>query len=211
MHFDILIFAIIAAFLIYRLNAVLGTKNGAERQRPNPLVKGDAGAAPVVVPLKPALGAQPFQFLTGFEHIIDSTANAEGKISEGLAEIAAADNGFEINSFMQGARYAFDTIVGAYAAGDRDTLKTLLSPKLYADFDAGLAARAAGGETVSMGDVHKVQAARMIAAHLGGTMAYITVDFDIENADARDIWTFTRDIRSNDPNWVLIETKAVDK
>ena len=69
-----------------------------------------------------------------------------------------------------------------------------------------------------------------VEAHLGGTMAYVTVDFDVEETSVtrdasgnvidgnpdrvfsvEDIWTFTRDTRASDPNWTLIETRAAEK
>jgi predicted lipid-binding transport protein (Tim44 family) len=220
MHLDILIFAIIAAFLVYRLKMVLGTRHGDELPRQNPFAARDAAAAlpkPKPTPLqKPAL-------------LIDAAANKDGRIDAGLDEIAAADPAFNVNDFMAGAKYAFEMIVGAYARGDRAALKSLLSPKLYIDFEAGIAAREAAGHTVET-ILNLVKSARIVEAHLGGAMAYITVDYDVEKtavtrdksgavvegdpnsiAHVADIWTFTRDIRSSDPNWTLIETAAADK
>jgi predicted lipid-binding transport protein (Tim44 family) len=221
MHLDILIFAVIAAFLIYRLKAVLGTRHGSERPRQNPFAAKDAAARPPVA-LKPETLKKP-------PLITDFAADKDGRIAAGLGEIAAADHQFDVNSFMEGAKAAFETIVTAYSRGDRNALKPLLSPKLYNDFDAGIKAREGAGH-ISETMIHRIKAARIVEAHLGGTMAYITVDYDVEqttvtrdktggvvegNPDSissiEDIWTFTRDIRSSDPNWILIETSAADK
>lgn len=229
MHLDILIFAIIAAFLIYRLNSILGTKNGSERERPNPLNSVDpaapgAPAASNVVPLP-----RPVAPLAGVEQLVDAEANKDGRIETGLAEIVAVDPQFEVNSFIAGARYAFELIVTSYAKGDLEALKPLLSPKLFKDFEAGVKAREAEGQTTSL-TVHRILKAHIIEAHLGGVMAYITVDYDVEETmvtkdrdgnvvdgnddrifNVEDIWTFTRDTRAHDPNWILIETRAVEK
>jgi predicted lipid-binding transport protein (Tim44 family) len=223
MRLDILIFAIIAAFLIYRLKMVLGTRQGHERPRQNPFTASENGAAVrIMPPLKHAPLKKPVK-------LIDADANKDGLIDEGLDEIAAADQGFEVNGFMEGAKYAFEMIVTAYSKGDRAPLKPLLSSKLYADFEASITLREAAGqksETV----IHLIKSARIVAAQLRGAMAYITVDYDVEQttvtrdktgavvegspdriASVEDVWTFSRDIRSSDPNWTLIETSTTDK
>jgi len=229
-NIEILIFALIAAFLIYRLNAVLGTRNGSERPRPNPFAAPDAArplaaAAPQLATPAPAFALPVAQH----DEFIDAESNRDGRIDSGLQDIAAADPYFDLNTFLQGARYAFDMIVTAYAKGDLDALKSLLSPKLYKDFAGGVAARQAEGHTSEI-TIHRVKSSRLTDAHMGGPIAYITVDFEVDETtvtrdasgqiidghpdnifNIRDIWTFMRDTRSTDPNWVLIETKALDK
>ncbi len=229
MPIDILIFALIAGFLVYRLNASFGTRHGDERQRPNPFA-GDTlqkvrADAPVTLEAAPAVRPRaPMPALS--VEMIDGAANKDGRIETGLAEIASADAAFDVNGFMAGARYAFEMIVTAYNKGDRTALKSLVSPKLFQDFSAGIKAREDAGNTSEV-TIHRIKAARITEAHLGGTMAYITVDYDVEEtaitrdkagqiiagdpnsiSSLRDIWTFTRDIRSGDPNWILIETRA---
>lgn len=227
MHFDIILFAIIAAFLVYRLHSALGTRHGAERERPNPY--NDAAPAAAPLPLHKSAPSKPVAPLAGMELLVDTDANKDGRIESGLSEIAAADPQFEVNSFVAGAKYAFEMIVTAYARGDTQTLKPLLSPKLYADFHAGIKAREAQNHTYEV-TIHRIKQARIVEAHLGGTMAYITVDFDVEETaftkdaagqvvdgspdrifSVEDVWTFTRDTRTTDPNWILIETRAVEK
>lgn len=225
MHLDILVFAVIAAVLIYRLNAVLGTKQDGEPPRPNPFAT--PAKTKKVIALKPV--AKPAAKTADLEQLIDAASNKDGQIEAGLAEIAAVDAGFDVDKFMAGARYAFEMIVTSYAKGDRAALKPLLSPKIYADFDHGIAERELLART-STTRIHRINSARIVEAHLGGTMAYVTVNFNVEqtsvtrdNAGAivdgspdqttvvEDIWTFTRDTRSPDPNWILIETRTVEK
>ncbi len=231
MHLDILIFAIIAAFLIYRLNSVLGTRSGAERERKNPF-DAQQEASPAPTPLHPKAStpvSKPLAPLAGFEQLVDGEANKDGRIETGLSEIVESDPHFEVNSFVSGSKYAFEMIVTAYARGDLMTLKPLLSPKLYADFEAGVKAREALNHTYEV-TIHRIKQARIVEAHLGGTMAYITIDFDVEETaftkdsegkvidgspdrvfSVEDVWTFSRDTRTSDPNWTLIETRAVEK
>lgn len=222
MHLDILIFAVIAAFLIHRLRTVLGTRHGDERTRQNPFAAQEVKqqqTTPVVV--KPLAFQRPAT-------MINADANKDGGIDTGLDEISAVDTAFTVPDFVQGAKAALTIIVTAYAKGDRDELKNLLSPKLYADFDAAITVREAAGHTAQT-DIHSIKAAHIIEAHLGGTMAYITIDFDVEQTSVtrdktgaviegdadhistvQDIWTFTRDTRSSDPGWILIETRAAE-
>jgi predicted lipid-binding transport protein (Tim44 family) len=227
-HLDILIFAVIAAVLIYRLNAVLGTRHGDERPRPNPFAPPETPRPPQA-PVVLKTVAKQLPNAAEMEQLIDPAANTDGRIETGLAEIAAVDTGFNALQFMAGAKYAFETIVTSYAKGERAALKPLLSPKLYADFDHGIAEREVLGH-VSSTNIQLIKAARMIEAHLGGTMAYVTIDYTVEQTTVtrdntgavvsgspdtvttvEDIWTFTRDTRSSDPNWILIETRAAEK
>lgn len=227
MAIDILIFAAIAAFLIFRLNSVLGTRHGGERQRPNPFAKADdapspAGPAggPVIDGTAREMQAAPLVLGAHVEN------DADGKIRAGLEEIKSADAFFDLDAFMKGAGAAFNLIVTAYAKGDISLLKTLLSDKLLRDFERGVKSREAAGQTTEI-TVHRITRARVIEAHLRGVMAYVTVDFDVEqttvtrDADGRvvdgdpdrifsveDIWTFARDTRDGDPNWQLVETRA---
>lgn len=220
MHLDIIIFAAIAVFLALRLKSVLGSRPDNDRQRPNPFVeaektaKAEAAPAQTVVPL-------PLPART-----ITAPDGTDAETAAGLQDIATADPSFDPADFMTGAKAAFEMIVTAFNTGDRATLTSFVSPKLYADFDAAIAEREQAGhiaETV----IHRIQSARITAAKLGGVMAYVTVTYDVEqtaftrdrtgavidgNPDTRatieNIWTFSRDIRADDPNWTLIETAA---
>ncbi|MBU6474337.1 MAG: 39S ribosomal protein L45 [Alphaproteobacteria bacterium] len=219
MHVDILIFAVIAAILIYRLNAVLGTRNGDEPSRKNPF---DEPSRPLDAPPRTGAftGATPMPKPAPQPAApVDPAADAAGLVSEGLKEIASADRAFDAARFIGGAEYAFNLIVDAYARGDRAALKPLLSPKLYAGFDSGIAARETAGAPAAGAVSRSIKSAQITEAHLGGTMAYVTVEFHVAQTspnaaapeDVTDIWTFTRDTRSSDPNWILIETRTAEK
>lgn len=204
MPVDILIFAVIAAILIYRLNNALGTRNeGDLPSRPNPFEETPAHVEPARVVEAVARVVPDAQ---DFADYIDPAANKDGAVAAGLAEIAAADESFDAAEFMDGAKYAFNLIVTAYASGDRATLKPLLSPKLYEDFLRGM-----GDVTPDMvaPSPARVVDARIFEAHLGGAMAYVTVAFTTASG-VKDIWTFTRDTRADDPNWILIETRTAE-
>ena len=233
MYLDIVIFAVIAAFLLHRLRSVLGTRHGDERQRPNPFTRNpqdkNAAEAAKVVDLHPdKMPARPAFDMAMAADVIDEAANADGQVEEGLREIVAADATFDPHGFVQGAQAAFGMVVTAFAEGDKDTLKGLLSPKLYSDFESAIKQREDAGNTMEF-ELHRIVKASVVKARLAGTMAYVTVDFDVEETTAtrdkdgnlvdgapdriinvEDIWTFSRDTRSDDPNWTLIETRSAD-
>lgn len=144
----------------------------------------------------------------------------------GVAAIRAADPSFEPLSFTAGARAAFTTIVEAFAKGDTATLRGLLDGPTHASFEAairGRAERKEKAETTLIG----FEASDIAAAALEGTNAVVTVRFVSEqinvvrNADGQiidgnpnevqkviDLWTFHRDTKSSDPNWLLIKTES---
>jgi predicted lipid-binding transport protein (Tim44 family) len=146
--------------------------------------------------------------------------------SPGVAAIRAADPSFEPTGFSAGARAAFTTIVEAFARGDTAVLRPLLDGPTYASFEAairGRAERKEKAETTLIG----FEASDVAAAELQGTTATVTVRFVSEqinvvrNADGQiidgnpnevqkviDLWTFRRDTKSSDPNWLLVKTES---
>ena len=146
--------------------------------------------------------------------------------SAGVAAIRAADPAFEPIGFTAGARAAFTTIVEAFAKGDTAALRPLLDGPTYASFEAairGRAERKEKAETTLIG----FEASDIAAASLQGSEAVVTVRFVSEqinvvrNADGQiidgnpnevqkviDLWTFRRDTKSSDPNWLLIKTES---
>lgn len=148
-------------------------------------------------------------------------------LAAGLAEISAADPSFQLDVFLDGARHAFELIVKGYAEGDTPTLRPLLSDEVYDAFAEGIRARMRLGETVETRVTRFQDPPRAVAARMEGRTAYVTVRFassqisvtrdangqivegDPERAvDRIDTWTFSRNTRSLDPNWVLVETEA---
>ena len=144
----------------------------------------------------------------------------------GVAAIRAADPSFEPIGFTAGARAAFTTIVEAFAKDDTASLRPLLDAPTYASFEAairGRAERKEKAETTLIG----FEASDVAAASLQGSQAVVTVRFVSEqinvlrNAEGQivdgnpnevqkviDLWTFRRDTKSSDPNWLLIKTES---
>lgn len=222
-YIDILFFAMVAAFIAYRLRSVLGRRTGLERhpterreqeaQARRVDAKADADNV-VSLPDRRGRPAEPFP---------DATAAGSGAAG-GLSALRAADPGFDMASFLPGAKSAFGMIVDAFARGDLATLRPLLADQVYRNFQAAIDQREAAGERLET-EIMAEPAAEFVDAAVQGRVARVTLRFVsrqinvTRDAQGRvvagdptrpeevvDLWTFERDVRSSDPNWLLAET-----
>ncbi len=153
-------------------------------------------------------------------------AEPNSAVWSGLDAIAEADRGFSPQAFLAGAKGAYDMVVHAFAAGDSDALKSLMSPEAFANFESAIHTRADAGHTMST-TVVSIDNATIDGAGLVGQTARISVRFAAKLASVTrdgqgevvdgsantvvehiDLWTFTRDVRSRDPNWQLTATES---
>ncbi|WP_448192146.1 Tim44/TimA family putative adaptor protein [Azospirillum sp. sgz301742] len=211
---EIVIFAMIAAFLVYRLRSVLGRRTGEERPRPNPFTPPNARPDNVVPMPSRAQAEASF------------APDEPVSLAAALAQIHTADPNFDEKNFLQGARGAFQMIVEAFARGDTAALRPLLSDDVYDSFVQAIRHRQSVGETLET-RIDRIRDADVIEARLSGNDAVITVKFvsdqinlvrnaqgEIIDGDPKqpiegvDIWTFRRNIRARDPNWSLVETRT---
>lgn len=226
MQADLILYALVAAGLVYWLRSVLGTRHGDERERPNPFTapapeKRAIDAAPsedvVTLPLAESKPALP-----------RNTTILSADVERSLNDIQRQDPDFNLEKFAQGSQDAFVIIVEAFAAGDRDTLKNLLEPQVYAAFDGALKAREETGETMST-EIHAVRRVELLDAKVENRIAYVSVRFvadetcvirnregAIQSGDPdritemNDIWVFSHPIKSRDPRWFLHQTRDGD-
>lgn len=220
-YFDIILFAMIAAFLILRLRSVLGRRTGNERRRElfarRPAPVSDKPASEKVA--TPANGDK-------VAPIAALTAKPGDRIGEGVSRIRRADPSFEPAQFLEGARVAFEMIVTAFAKGDKTALRPLLNDEVFGPFAQTIDERVAAKETVETRDL-KLDDAEIVEADMSGRTARVTVklvshqisvtramDGSIVDGDPdhpvekTDYWTFARDTRSADPNWMLVATSS---
>lgn len=217
--FDIVFFAMVAAFLILRLRSVLGRRTGNEkperwttRQPPAGRAEPPDNVARLPDRGRPATDAAPLDL------------SAASPVEAGLAQVRAADQGFDPRTFAEGARGAFEMIVGAYAQGDTATLRPLLADEVYENFAAAIKARQQAKQTLETTLVG-IKSADIIEARMDNRTALVTVKFVSEQinvtrdaagaavegdpqqiAAVTDVWTFARNTRSRDPNWLLVAT-----
>ncbi|MGE0741487.1 MAG: Tim44/TimA family putative adaptor protein [Hyphomonadaceae bacterium] len=193
---EILILAFVAGFVLFRLYTTLGRRTGSERPaEPTPA---------------PAQGELPREQAGPSPAAVQA---AQGEAGEGLTAIVRADPNFDVDYFLSGARGAYELIVNAFAKGDREALGPLLTPKVFESYSSAIDWRTeqggAGPELV------RLKTAEIVDAALQSNIARVTVKFEAELAegahgvrDARERWTFERDVRSNDPNWLLARVAA---
>jgi predicted lipid-binding transport protein (Tim44 family) len=213
-YFDIILFAMIAGFLVLRLRSVLGRRTGNERRRELFMRR----AAPR--PEKLASLAEPDKRPVRQG---DESPGSDEPV-EGLNRIRRADPNFDPAHFVEGARSAFAMIVEGFARGEKETLRPLLSKEVFQRFATAIDERAAAKETLET-RIERLDSVEIAEADLLGRTAQITlklvsqqinvtramdgsiVDGDPTNpVEKSDYWTFARDTRSSDPNWILVAT-----
>lgn len=212
---EIVLLAMVAAFLGLRLYSVLGRRAEHEEESVPQRFDSDDKAAGVPRPASAAPAA------------VSRPAELEGvmpAVERALREISSADNKFNLAQFVEGARSAYSMVLEAYWNADRDTLRELCDDDVYAGFAAAIDAREAAGETLA-NKLIRIEETRIHSASLDGRMARIALLFVADVAavtrdkdgnviagslddaiESRDVWTFARNISARDPNWLVDET-----
>lgn len=196
---ELIIFAALAVVVLYQLYSVLGRRVGRQP---------DQADAPALRPVAPT-------------PVVDATEN--GVVLAGLAALRARDPGFDVNRFLGGAASAYETIVRAFAAGDRETLAKLLSADVLADFESAIAARESEGRTEAAEFLQRPRA-DLEKTDVQGDTARATVRFlaefrnrtkgpegeAVDDRRTAELWTFERSLKSKNPNWTLVRVDAAE-
>ncbi len=217
--FEIVLLAMVAAFLGLRLYSVLGKRTGHEQEVAPRKVADDRQPAIIRQPLGQSDAAVGGILMN--PDLVDVSANS------GLRSIANADRQFDPALFLEGAKSAYGMILEAFWKGDRENLRFLSDDDVYESFVEAIDARDARGEVLENRLV-RIEEARIIDASYDHPVARITVRFDADIAslvkdssgaviggtmtdavESHDIWTFFRDMKSGDRNWKLDETDEV--
>lgn len=218
---DIIFLAMVAGFLALRLRSVLGRRTGDEPGSADSGHSGQDGPAA-------EQGAARHDREPDAGAALKLDIPASSRLGRTLARIADAESGFDAKSFLTGAQAAYRMIIEAFAAGDRDSLRPLLSDDVYAEFTAAIAAREVAHQTMES-RVVRVERAEIESASLNSGHAEVSVRLradllsvtrDSENrvvdgnpSDAEpvvDVWSFAREVGSPDPNWRLVATRSED-
>jgi predicted lipid-binding transport protein (Tim44 family) len=219
------IFAVVALFVAWKLRSVLGMRQDSDRPGGlvAPLRRVPNGANPPIAQpeaARPALSPQaPADRWKG-------VAEPDPAVWSGLDAISEADRSFAPQAFLAGARGAYDMVVHAFAAADSDTLRSLMAPEAFGNFDNAIRARAAASQTMTT-TVVSIDNASIVGAELIRSTAQLRVRFVAKLVsvtrdkqgevvdgspntvvDHIDLWTFDRDVRSRDPNWRLTQTES---
>jgi len=189
-YLDIILLAMIAGFIFLRLRGILGKKTGYEENIQNT-----------------------------FPHDISETK------SKNDLNVVSFDERSK-NEFINGAKVAYETIITNFAKGQLKDIKSLLDQNVYKQFDDAIKDRKAkniSSETTFIG----VNSAEIKKHNKNKNILEVTVEFvseiiscmkDKDNKvisgdpetvkKVHDIWKFSKDIRSSNPNWFLIDTQA---
>ena len=212
---DLILFGMIAAFLVLRLKGILGKRTGYERP-PQPIQPREVPASPA-----PARDAAPAQTAAP-QRAVPEPLSALGQT---LARMQTIDRSFAPAAFLDGAEKAFQIILRAFAAGDRGALRPLLGDDTWNAFDQAITDREKAGYT-HVTDVRAIHGLTIEAADLRGTIASITVRIVsdqvnmthtqsgqvITGTDAvteiTDLWTFERDLAQPNPIWHLVAARS---
>ncbi|MCC1480967.1 Tim44/TimA family putative adaptor protein [Roseibaca sp. Y0-43] len=214
---QLLVLAGIAVFLILRLRAVLGTRDGFEK----PPVPRDAPAS--------AMGRKPaFEVIEGgpdtdiTDHVPEGSDSAKA-----LARMKAVDPQFNVGDFLQGARGAYEMILMAFESADMESILPFLSRDVFNSFDEVVQMREREGLVVDatfvgLREIEIVEASFDEATKEGEiTMRFVgELTQAVRKADSgelvdgdpnaikrqKDVWTFARDMTSDSPNWKLVAT-----
>ncbi len=202
---DILIFAVIAVFLIFRLRSILGNRDGFEK------------------PQKTEQTESPTDNIINFKGKTPVTETAPLNGS-GLKDLRKLDASFKDEEFLSGAKAAFPLILNAFSESDLAGLRRYVGFDLYEEFSSVVHQRDAAGEHLKI-NIENVNDVQLLDAEISDGIATVTVKYDsiqsriltdasdkvmkddsISSEQIEDIWIFERDIRSTDPNWRLVET-----
>ena len=220
--FNIILLGLLAGFIAFRLYSVLGRRTGHERSRDEQLRMPDGAETNP----KPAASKDNVVTLPERPAPVGTSAAASNPLTRALMDIKLVDRTFDNDRFLSGARSAYEMIVTAFARGEREVLRPLLSDDVFDTFNKAIKSREAKKERVDFTFL-KLKSARISGAELKGRMADITVTFESEvmmagydpsgaliEGDAKtphsvtDIWTFARDTSASDPNWLLVATAS---
>ena len=188
-YIDIILLAMIAGFIFLRLRGILGKKSGFEDK----MSAGFAHDFPSEKPIKPLS-----------EKVFDEKAKKD---------------------FLLGAKIAYETIITSFSSGNLKNVKQLLDTKVYDQFDEAIKTRDSSGqvsETTFIGiDAAEIKNHENKKGFLEVTVSFVSEiiscvkdkDNKILSGDPKkikkvfDTWTFSKDINSNNPNWLLISTE----
>jgi predicted lipid-binding transport protein (Tim44 family) len=214
---SIIILALVALFIGLRLYSVLGERTGHEQQLPR-------RHEPEPQLARAADLTQAAQAKTGHAAAEPLDTAYLPTAGPGVRALLAADPSFDVARFLEGAKGAYRMVLESFWQGRLDEVRGFLDPEIAGAFDEAIAERESAGQRLD-NRLIAIEQALIAAANLSGRVATLTVRFEADIAavtrdaegnvlagslsdavQTRDRWTFRRDLASNDPNWILVET-----
>ncbi len=216
MMLQIIFFAVVTLIIAYRLYTELGNKNGTEDQRAQEWQPHPVEPEEEETQRRPAPVREPEQ----------ETEALSSDLQSGLDTLKRKDPSFDLASFSEGAKAAFEMVLNAFSQGDRETLKNLLAKEVYQNFEQAIAERQEKGQTletsligfkdVTPTNIEVENSTAYVTLRIVSEQGFVVRDQAggiVETSGAQideviDIWTLARDLKSKDPNWTLIATDS---
>ena len=185
--FDIIIFAAIAVFLIYRLRSVLGKRAGFQKTK--------------------SVNTEQIKNTNKTKDKIPQLKDSEEKLSTIYEKV----ENFDHKNFLDGAKKAFEIIITAFNQGDKKTLKQLVSKDVFKAFEKAIDQKLNNPKS----QFYSLIIEGVESASIEKNTIKITVIFlseQLKNNDEnsivkkQDIWTFEKDINNKNPVWTLTST-----
>ena len=189
-YIDIILLAMIAGFIFIRLRGILGKRTGHEED-----------------------------LSTSFTH----------EVSPRKAQKIISEENFDENEkkeFLNGAKIAYETIITNFSSGNLKAIKILLDKKILNQFNEAIKDRK-DKELISETTFIGINSVNIKEHNQLNNMFEVSVDFVSEiiscvrNKEKKvvsgdpekikkvyDTWKFSRDVRSQSPNWLLIDTQG---
>jgi len=187
--FDIIIFAGIAAFLIFRLKKVLGKRTGFNKRKDNNLSLS--------------------------KNSVDSVKNKDiPELSENVSELRKAYEvieDFDHKNFLNGAKFAFETIINSFNKGDTQTLKSLLTEDVYKVFLKIINDKKndPASQIFSL-NIEKIESVTVDQLKIIIKVKFVSEQYKNNDENTRikneDMWSFEKLLTSKNPNWLLCST-----
>lgn len=221
----LLLLAAVAGFLLFRLRSVLGERSGFENPE-----KYRPGAAPAS---GPAANDEPDNVVSmrrpdqaEDDSDIFAYTELDSELGQALKRIKTLEPSFNMQSFMEGAKGAYEMLLMAFETGDKGTLKKFLAREVYDAFVEAIDQRRAQNLNVDVRFVGiKTAEPTLATVAPDESTGEITVKFvaeiimavrnaqgDLVEGDPgniqriTDVWTFSRKLGASDPNWILAAT-----
>ena len=187
--FDIIIFAGIAVFLVFRLRSVLGKRTGFEKKPNNNVDAQQTKAKETTTNNIPELEEKISRLKTAYETI----------------------NDFNHKIFLEGAKRAFETIINAFNKGDKKTLKKLVTEDVFKSFEEAIDAKNINPDYQFYSlNIERIEKVFVEGNHIKICIKFISEQFKNNDENTvvkkQDNWTFQKTIKSKDPNWLLSST-----
>ena len=185
--FDIIIFAAIAGFIIYRLRSVLGKRTGFQKDLSQNQPKQDNK--------------------TEVAKEIPSLLDNQLKLQEVYKKVTDFDH----KQFIEGAKKAFEIIITSFNNGDKKNLKNLVSKDVYAAFEKAIDEK----QNDPSSQFYSLIVESIADAKVDNNTISISINFISEQmlgddegkiVKNKDTWTFEKPINSSSPIWILTET-----